>query len=329
MNIVMATSNLYSHPALITIRSLLTNNADADELTIHYIENGISEDNKKMLSELAESFGRRIIFYPLPEGLKGIKGLSRTDPVVYSYCFLQEILPDTVDRALLLEGDCIVAGSLKEFYSIDLTGFCLAASDDCQSKWYKRKLGLKDDSVYHNSGMMLFNLDELRRIGFGDRIRAVIEEGKSKFFYEVQDELNVALEGKIKTIPPRFNCTTALFLFDYKNMLLYRRPSTVYSEEEFLTAREHPVVIHFTKNQIIQARPWIKDCVHPYNDLYLRIKADTVLKDEPLWEHGRGKINRLAYLMYSRMPKAFTAWGLGIVHAFLYPVFLYRIMMKK
>lgn len=329
MNIVMATSDLYSHPALITIRSLLMNNTEADDITIHYIENGISENNKRMLSNLAESFGSRIIYYPLPEDMKAIRGLSRTDPVVYSYCFLQEILPESIDRALLLEADCIVADSLQELYSTDLTGCCLAASDDGQSKWYKRKLGLKDGSVYHNSGVLLFNLDELRRIGFGDRIRAVIEEGKSKFFYEVQDELNVALEGKIKTIPPRFNCTTALFLFDYKNMLRYRRPSTIYTEKDFITAREHPVVIHFTKNQIIQARPWIRDCVHPYNSLYLRIKEGTVLKDEPLWESGRGRINRLAYRVYEKAPKALTAWGLGLVHAFLYPVFLYRIMMKK
>ncbi len=329
MNIVMATSNLYSHPALVTIRSLLMNNTEADEIGIHYIGNGISEDNKKMLTELVENFGRKIVFYPMPESLREIKGLSRTDPVVYSYCFLQEILPESIDRALLLEADCIVADSLQELYSTDLTGCCLAASDDGQSKWYKRKLGLKDGSVYHNSGVLLFNLAEMRKIGFTEKIRAVIEAGNSKFFYEVQDELNAALEGRIKTIPPRFNCTTALFLFDYKNMLRYRRPSTVCTEEEFRTAREHPVVIHFTKNQIIQARPWIRDCVHPYNDLYLRIKEGTVLRDEPLWESGRGRINRLACRVYEKAPKALTAWGLGLVHAFLYPVFLYRIMMKK
>ena len=46
MDIVFATSDLYSKPALITIKTLLMNNTGADVLNIYYVENGVSAANK-------------------------------------------------------------------------------------------------------------------------------------------------------------------------------------------------------------------------------------------------------------------------------------------
>lgn len=46
MNIVFATSDMYSNLALITIKSLLTNNTESEEINIFYTGNKISEENK-------------------------------------------------------------------------------------------------------------------------------------------------------------------------------------------------------------------------------------------------------------------------------------------
>lgn len=328
MNVVYATSDLYSHPALISIKSLLMNNIDAEQINIYYVENGISDDNKNLLTRLVGEYGRNITFIKMPIFLNAIGGLLKTNPIVYSYCYFQDILPRYVDKILLLEGDSIVTGDLSEYFDLPLDDYYLAAADDFQSRWYKRKLGMQDKSVYFNSGIMLFNLKKWREDRITEKISRLIKEGNKKFFYEVQDEMNVLFENKVLILPPRFNCTTAVFLFEYKDMLLYRRPSTRCTEKEYSKGREKPLIVHFTKNQIIQSRPWIERCVHPYNDYYISIKKQTELKNEPLWQENRGIASKVVYFFYSHGVRKILAGGLGIVHAYLYPAVFYKFHKK-
>ena len=300
MDIVFATSDLYSKPAMVTITSLLMNNTSVKDIHIYYVENGVSDDNKALLVELVEKqYGRKIDFIPMPESLNQISGLLRTNAIAYSYCYFQDILPDYVEKVLLLEGDTIVVDKLDEFYDTDIDDYYLAATDDLQSEYCKEKLGLQKDSPYFNSGVMLLNLRKMRADDISNEITKVIQSGRAKFLYEVQDEMNVLFEGKFKLLPPKFNCTTAIFLFDYKDMKRYRWPSTCCTEKEFIEAREHPVVVHFTKNQIIQSRPWIKECSHPYREYYLNVKADSPAKEMPLWNSGRKISNKIVFFVFT------------------------------
>lgn len=329
MNIVFATSDLYSMPAHITLKSMLMNNIHVDDITVYYVGNGLTEESKNRLLTLVTEYNRTIVFIEMPEWLNMISGLLRTNAIAYTYCYFQDILPESVEKVLLLEGDTIVTDDLTEFYNIDIENYYLAAADDLQSKWCKEKVGIKATSPYFNSGVMLINLKKMREDDMSTKITELIKKGTAKFLYEVQDEINVLLEGNVKIIPPRFNCTTAIFLFDFKNMKRYRRPTTCCTKEEFEEAKAHPVVVHFTKNQIIQSRPWIEECSHPYNNNYLDIKKDTVLVDEPLWKTDRKKSNRIINFIYSKISKRFIAIILGFVHSYLYPVFLYKYILRK
>ena len=328
MNIVFATSNLYSNLALITIKSLLMNNTESNEINIFYIGNKISEENKNNIVQLVCEYDRHIEFVEMPENMCPIEGLLRKDAVVYSYCYLQEILPKNIEKVLLIESDVIVRGNIEELYSFDVTDYYLAASDDMQSKWYKKKLGIKAEQPYFNSGIMLINLKKWREDNVTKKITDMISYGKHKFFYEVQDELNALFAGKVRIFSPKYNCTTAFFVFDYKNMLQYRRPTTCCTEKEFNDSKNDPVIVHFTTNQIIQARPWIEDCVHPYNDYYIYVKGETVKKDMLLWKSKRSRVSKIVYFIYSKVSKTLVAFVLGFVHSFLYPCFLYKFIFK-
>ena len=328
MNIVFATSDLYSNLALITIKSLLMNNIESEKINIFYIGNKISEENKNNINQLVSEYGRHIEFMEMPENMCPIEGLLRKDTIVYSYCYLQEILPQNVEKVLLIESDVIIRGSVKELYSLDITDYYLAASDDMQSKWYKKRLGIESNQPYFNSGIMLINVKKWRDDNVTKMITDVISSGKHKFFYVVQDELNTLFAGKVKIFSPKYNCTTAFFIFDYKNMLRYRRPTTCCSEKEFNDSKNDPIIVHFTTNQIIQARPWIESCTHQYNDYYIDVKKETVKKNMPLWKDKRSWVSRVVYFIYSKVSKTFVAVVFGFVHSFLYPCFLYKFMFK-
>lgn len=181
MNIVYATSDLYSRPALISIKSLLVNNTSSNRIDIYYIENGISDENKRLLMELVKDYSRNIYFIPMPERMNQVDGLIRTNPIVYTYCYFQDILPADVEQVLLLEGDAIVTDDIKEYFELDMENFYLAASDDLQSKWYKKLLGMKTSSVYFNSGIMLFNLKSGEKTILLKKSRELLRTGNRNF----------------------------------------------------------------------------------------------------------------------------------------------------
>ena len=326
MNIVMTSSDLYSKLAVTTFKSLLLNNRNADDITIYYIGDKLTEQNKTNLIDLVNEYNRKIIFVPMPEHFDNLTGSNRNGQTVFCYCYFQDLLP--VDKVLLLEGDQIVTGDLSELYNTDITDYYIAAADDLQSSIYKKKIGMKKDSPYVNCGMILYNLKKWREDGLTQKITEVLNSNQHMFFYDVQDVINYTVEGGVKVLPPKFNCTTAVFIFDYKNMLRYRRPSTKCSKEEFEEGKKNPVIVHFTKNQIIQPRPWIEDCYHPYKDYYMNVRNQTVMKDEPLWKYKPDKLNKLANFLYMKVSKRLTASLLGIVHAYLYPAFLYKTLFR-
>lgn len=331
MNILYATDDLYSKLVLVSLKSVFMYNVDEEEINVYIVEDRVSDENKALLKDLAGTYKRKLQFIQLSEKYaeiyNNISGQARVSPVVYSYCYFQDILPKSVTQALMLEGDCMVLGSLRELYDTDLTGCYFAAADDLQSKWLKKKLGMKPSSPYVNSGVILFNFDEMRRDNASEKITNIICSGNSEFFYEAQDELNVMAEGKVKILPPKYNSTTSMFLFDkYEDMLRYRRPSTTCSKEAFSEAREHPVIVHFTKNQIIQPRPWIEGCTHPFERRYLDIRADTAMANEKLWTRKRQGLGKTVSWLYFHGAQRLVASVLGPVHAVLFPVFLYRFL---
>lgn len=331
MNIVYATDDLYSKLVLVSLKSLFMNNTSAKEINVYIIEDRISVTNKQLLIELTEEYKRNLTFVALPEEhgaiYDSINGKKRTSAVVYSYCFIQDILPQDVDRVLLLEGDEMILGNLEPLYSINLNGYYFAAADDFQSKWFKKKLSLRSDSPYVNAGVILFNLDEMRRDAVSEKMIELIRKGDAEFFYEAQDELNVLGEGKVKIIHPKYNGTTSIFLFDrYKDMLRYRKPSTVCTEQEFHEARNHPVIVHFMKSRVIQSRPWTEGCHHPYKQTYMDIRNQTACAHDPLWPAKRKKIDKVLEYLYLKNAKGIIATVMGPIHAVLFPCFLHRFL---
>lgn len=329
MNIVITSSDLYSKLAITTLKSLFINNRVADDITIYYIGDRLSNASHQNLVDLADEYNRKIIFVPMPKNFDQLTGSNRNGQTVFCYCYFQNLLPETVDKVLLLEGDQIITGDISELYNLDISSYYIAAADDLQSSMYKKKIGMREDSPYVNCGVILYNLKKWREDNLTTKITEVLNSKQHMFFYDVQDVINYTVEGGVKILPPKYNCTTAVFLFDYKDMVKYRRPSTKCSKKEYEDGKKRPLIVHFTKNQVIQPRPWVKGCYHPFKDYYMEIKNQTIMKDEPLWDYKPGKLNKFANFLYMKVSKSFTAFSLGIVHAYLYPMVLYKVLFKN
>lgn len=103
-------------------------------------------------------------------------------------------IPSLSGKVIYLDTDTMAYGDIKELYDIDMEGFELAACRDYLGKfWINPK--------YFNSGVLLMNVDEMRKTGM---FKKVIETVLTKHLYfKDQSALNRCV-SKLKYFPDEF-----------------------------------------------------------------------------------------------------------------------------
>ena len=273
INIVYHASDSFAKVTGTSIASIFENNKDVEEIIVYIIEKCFSEDNRKKMTILANTYGRKIIFIPMPDvnekenlQLKKVKDKWIFD----SYCrlFLDELLPKTVDRVLYLDGDVLNIGSLKKLWNIDLEDSYVAAVIDCLGEKYYELLGLNKKSLYCNSGVLLFDLVKWRKEKMGEKVKEYVHKNNGYVFFMEQTVLNAVSQGKIKILDPRYNIYTMMQTLSYEDIVKLRKVKRYYSKSEIEEALINPILVHMTSSFLVVNRPWCKVTSHPMKKIY-------------------------------------------------------------
>ena len=125
MNVVYASNDGYARHLGTSLYSLLDRNRDFAEISVYVLTLGLSEENQGKLREIAEHFGRRLIFLNLDDLLERIGYEVDTggfDISVMLRLFMGDMLPESVERVLYLDCDTVVLQSLKHLWKEELEG---------------------------------------------------------------------------------------------------------------------------------------------------------------------------------------------------------------
>jgi len=149
-------------------------------IRLFLLHTAISNDRVAVLRKSAKQFDIDfqdiIISANYIEKYREIKNLTSKEsifPVEGFLCIAPHIhLPEDVDRVLYLDaGDIILAGDISEFYFSAFNGNLLAVSKGFASDWgysaydlYDRPSYLQIGSEYFNSGVVLFNIELMRKM---------------------------------------------------------------------------------------------------------------------------------------------------------------------
>lgn len=195
-------------------------------------------------------------------------------PELYYRLLAPYLLPAELDRALYLDADIIINGSLEEFYNQSFENSYAAVVNDrfdnCDKVvMIKTKLGLKQEDVYFNSGVILFNLGLFRKKIKLEDIMALIEEKREVLRYFDQDVLNCLLQDHKKLCSSEYNNQT--YPFDHFSLSDIEASSTV---------------IHFTG----LPKPWNPDYDGTLDYLYWRNALNAGFVEDYLnyWEKKCG-----------------------------------------
>lgn len=268
INIVYSSDDNYVHIMGTSIVSLIMNNKSlCNNMTIHILDNGISESNKKKLEKMVNQFSANIHFYNVREKLKLLFSSEVVwNTTTYARLFIQEFLSDTINRVLYIDPDTIIVDSIEElyFHKID-EKYIMYGVLDRYNMGSNARLELKN-CIYINAGVLLLDLKKWRENKISDRISEMID--KKEWVFADQDILNKALENKIGILSPEYNEYMFSLVLPYEEAMKisYRRIDSYYSREDYENAKKNPVIIHFSGN--LFNRPWHKKSKQTMHELF-------------------------------------------------------------
>ncbi len=193
MNILVTLDPNYIEQLTVMLTSLIRSNVN-EQFDVFVAHSSLEEDDFNLINSCVDTDVCNIINIRIPDDMFDDAPVTERYPKeMYYRIFAAQYIPHNLDRILYLDPDIVVINSISDLYHMDLgSNFFAAAShvDKSLKKINEIRLDMPEDSTYINSGVMLFNLPELRK---NQNIRDVydyIENKKLFLLLPDQDVLN-------------------------------------------------------------------------------------------------------------------------------------------
>jgi len=168
----------------------------------------ITEENQEKIKKY-EKENVNIEFVDLNYYINKIKNKLYTrdyySVTTYFRLFIPNLYPQ-YNKALYLDCDIVLLADVAELYNIDMgDNLVAAAPDDVIQKievfqeYVEKVVGVADYRNYFNAGVLLMNLDELRKFDFQEKFLYSLEKIKFAVAQD-QDYLNRLCKGRVKII---------------------------------------------------------------------------------------------------------------------------------
>lgn len=281
MNIVYASNDGYARHLAVSLYSMLEHNADVKELIVYVLSAGMSREYQDRLKQIGAEFGRTLTVIELGDLKERFDYQVDTrgfDISAMTRLFSAGVLPPEVKKALYLDCDTVVLGSLKGLWETDLAGNLVGmVMEPTVYTEIKAAIDLQQKAAYYNSGVLLMDLDGWRREEVQNQFMEFYSRKNGQLFACDQDTLNGVLKGRIKTLPPKYNFFTNYRYFRYETLVHATEAYREVAKEEFEEARRRPAVIHYMGDE----RPWVAGNRNYYRKYYEYYLERTPWKGTP------------------------------------------------
>lgn len=302
MNIALGFDNKFAKYACVTIKSILYNNVAKIKFYL-MVDSSVSFMYRAYITHLIKSSNCEVEFIDMSSKFEDLFTGSWSKAMYYPI-LLSSICKD--DRILFLDSDIIVNADLQEFYNTDLTNVqCAAVHDYGMKSWINSKFeilisnnsnkqlslgeyfskvrqwGTEDLMRYFNSGVLLLNLNEMRRSDSEQKMMSIVLN--EQLACPDQDCFNICFHDSVKIMPMKYNfmvvCDEVLKFMDESDKKIYL---------DFINSDKLPVLIHFLD------KPWrsISPEHIPFSKQYYKYRNMTILR-YLLDKFDRKKIIRL------------------------------------
>jgi lipopolysaccharide biosynthesis glycosyltransferase len=180
---------------------------------------------------------------------------------------LPALLPDH-DRALYLDGDVMAVAPLDELWATPLHAAPIGAVPNvvgAAMRAHVEGLGLDPDGGYFNAGVLLLDLERMRREGTAVAVADFVRDRGATPWYD-QDALNVVAAGRWARLDPRWNAQNSFWFWP-------DQAAATVGARALGEATADPGILHFEGPAYM--KPWHLGCPHPFAARYREVLAAT------------------------------------------------------
>ena len=225
ISIAMASDSNYIYPTIVSMTSILENKNSDTKIDFYIMLSGDFEQGLKgTILHLKEKYSDcTITLIDMKNRMSSLYTDDHLTSAAYYRLLLPELLPG-IDKVLYLDTDVIVQSDLTKLFDYNIENLYLAGVLETevtgidginykasvhQKDFYMQKYGEQEYiRSYVNSGILLFNLKNMRNDDFVSKLQACAES--HNFINHDQDVLNIVCHGKILPIPNIYNRATWL-----------------------------------------------------------------------------------------------------------------------
>lgn len=269
INILVTLDKNYIPQLNVMLSSLIYSNPQC-RFTVYLLHSSIEDEE---LLETEHILGRSGYLVPVKAkgiGLENVPVTSGYPKEIYYRIFAAKYLPKDLERVLYLDPDIIVNGSILDLYHLPMEDYYFAAAShigDFMHKINELRLDMDEESPYVNSGVMLMNLERLRREQNYEDVFHFIEKQKSKLILPDQDIISSLYGTKIYEINS--------FRYNMKESM-YQKHSMFEKDLNLQWVRENSVIIHYCGRN----KPWKDNYFGQlnifYNEAVDRMKTEKI-----------------------------------------------------
>lgn len=206
--IFFAVDDKYAPFLAVALQSLVDHASDKYYYAIKVLNVDVSKENQNIISKY-EKENINIEFVDLNYYIDKVKDKLYTRDyytnTTYFRLFIPELYPQ-YDKALYLDSDIVILSDIAELYNTDMeTNLVAAAPDDIIQnmeifqEYAEKVVGVSDYHHYFNAGVLLMNLDELRKFNFQEKFLYLLSTVKFAVAQD-QDYLNRLCKGRVKLV---------------------------------------------------------------------------------------------------------------------------------
>jgi lipopolysaccharide biosynthesis glycosyltransferase len=259
--VALASNERYFPGLYCAVASALSHLDPAREIDLKVLDGGISDASRNVLSQFVARFQRSVRFEFVPIDVSIFRGAT-VGPGRTHMAYCRILLPHllAVPRVIYLDCDVLVFRDLSKLFDRELpAGKIFAAIPDSEtltladdSPTITSAMNLPPDGRYFNSGVMLMNLNGLRKENFTQRSLKFFAKWRGQYRFWDQSAINFLFHGQGEELPEHWNRASWRFDKQENNSL--------------------DCILHYTTSA-----PWLGGTAGPAQALFEQFAADVGL----------------------------------------------------
>lgn len=200
MNILVSLDSNYIHQLKVMLTSLQIENPN-EEFSIYILNSKLNKEDIENIKKCTDLKRCTTFDVKVPDNMfTNVPITDRYPREMYFRIFAAKLLPDNLDRILYLDPDLVIINSLNEFYNMDLKDMYYAGATHIGkpiTKLNEVRLNMPPECEYINSGVLLMNLEALRKEQKEEEVIEYIEKNSTRLYLPDQDVINGLYGHKI------------------------------------------------------------------------------------------------------------------------------------